>query len=306
MEIVLPDIDQPPAPVAGQASQEAFVPESAPGTPLPEDRAITDEAPAASPAAPAPGGGPPAAEPTKLSRTANQNRFDKLTAEMYRLKGENDALRRIAESPLSARDKQPAAQAPAAEGPPPQPERKNYATAEEYYDARADWRTDTRLWHAASAAARVTEQRTVQANARAQAQTLANAVSDVQTKLSTEMQRGLEMFPDFVDVVSNADGDLPLQVQAVMSRSDNIPGVAYYLAKHPGVVPQLAQLPLDQLGIQISRIANATKPAATPSVTAAPPPGKPSGTRGRASPAYREDFSPEEHIAWERANGLRK
>lgn len=308
----LPGIDQPPSEGAGLSAQEAFVPESAPGTPLPEDRAVTDEAPAAAPAPTSGDGEPPAAIVAEESATARQKRFDRLTAENYRLKREADVAQETARQALAALNgRQAAVQQPPAieQHQQPQfakPDPSRFATQNEYVEALAEWKSGQTVATVLGQVAQFNAQQAEQQSRARQTAMVVQTIQGLQTGLHTEMRKGADMFPDFVEVVSDSHGNVPLNVQAAMSRSGNVPGVAYYIAKHPEVVSQLAELPLDQLGVQMARIASAMKPS-TPSVSNAPPPGKPAGVRGRAtSVAYRDDFTPEQHIEWERSTGLRK
>jgi hypothetical protein len=312
-DLVLPEIDTPPqAPVAGSEPQEPFVPESAPGTPLPEDRAITDDAPAGSGVVDAGDVVPPAAPGQKVSKSANQKRIDELTREKYdlqrKLEVREEVRRQIGTSSNGAPPADQPRPAPVVEAPK-EPQRKDFPNVDDYYDARADYRADMRMYNTFKNASEIAQQ---QESVRGQQQNVTRvltAVAGVQNDLTVQLQKGNERFPDFNEVVSAATDELPLNVQVAMHQSGDPVGVSYYLAKHQEVIPRLHQLRPMELGAALGRIASAMKgnaavASASNFQSAAPPPGRPAGGRGGNPMTYREDFSPEEHLQWERAAGI--
>ena len=325
-EFVLPSIDTPPPQAdAGQPAQGEFVPESAPGMPLPEDRATPDGSTVGDGTSQENGQGAPALSDGQGAGDRSQKRFDKLTREAKEasraaeqatreLAIEREVNRRMREA--SSGMPQPGAQArPQGQqqfAPPVEPRREDFAgNPDGYYVAQARWASQMEFYNLAVAAQRANRVAAKAAAEQASVQQVVTAVNKVQRDLTTVMQQqGPERYTDYADVISAATDTVPLNVQLAISQSADPVGVTYYLAKHQDIIPRLEKLSPFQLGATIGRVAIAMKPAASESSFGSesftpPPPGRPAGGRAGNPMGYREDFTPEQHQEWERSRGIR-
>lgn len=184
----------------------------------------------------------------------------------------------------------------------PRPERKNFASDEQYTDALSDWKVDQRI------AAR--ERKDAEARQAA-------AQEQVTRNWQQQVEAGKEDMPDFDAVVGAAEMVFPQVVlDAVV---DNGPRVAYHLAKHPdearriaGMRPSAAIAAVNKLGEQLAVDGGKTSaPAPTPAPPAAK--GEPfkapepletlKGTSTAVSKAV-EDMSYEEYKAARQAGRI--
>jgi hypothetical protein len=134
----------------------------------------------------------------------------------------------------------------------------------------------------------------------------AQATEQLHGVLSVQMQEAAAKYPDYVDVIeSGGAGDLPINIEAAMAVTGFGGDIAYYLAKYPHVVRQLAQLPDVALGNQMAIIANYMRTNAA-AISNAPAPGRPGGSRGSAPAGYPENATPEQHLAWKERTAPRK
>ena len=119
--------------------------------------------------------------------------------------------------------------------------------------------------------------------------------------VGNQMRETAAQIPEFAAEIAEADFEVPLNVEAAMAVSGAAGHVALYFARNPQVMAQLSRLPDLALSAQVSRIANAMRSGAY-SVSNAPPPGRPGGTRGTGPSDYPTNATPEQHLAWEKRN----
>lgn len=197
----------------------------------------------------------PETKPKPKTGNGYERRIDKLTArnkaietEAARLRAENDELkRRPAGSPPQ---QEAAAPKPALSGP----KLADYATAEEWADARADWqRTQERQREESSE----NEQ-----EARTTWEAHNGRISEARAK-----------YEDFDEVAEGATIPIPQQAALAIIEQSNSGDIAYYLAKHPDEAKALADMrPMKQIAA-IVKISD--KLSATPVAAAAAPKVKP-------------------------------
>ena len=176
---------------------------------------------------------------------------------------------------------------------PPEPKQfddwQKYLMAAASYQARQDLRREL------AQAAESNRQRSEAITRENTARQTAEATQQLHGVLGDQMAEAMARYPDFEQVVGASRGELPVRVEAAMVISGAGGDVAYYLAKNPAVVRQLAGLPDMLLAHHINRIASHM---AGGSVSSAPPPGRPGGSRGAGPMEYPKDATPEQHMAW--------
>lgn len=142
----------------------------------------------------------------------------------------------------------------------PRPERRNFASDEQYTDALSDWKVDQRI------AARERKD----ADAR-----YAAAQEQVTRNWQAQIEAGKDDMPDFDAVVGAAEMVFPQVVlDAVV---DAGPRVAYHLAKHPDEARRIAAMrtsagvaAVNKLGEQLAGGDGGKTPAPAPTPAAAP------------------------------------
>ena len=117
----------------------------------------------------------------------------------------------------------------------------------------------------------------------------------------TQMHATVNQFPDFHEVIESCPVEIPLNMEAAMAVTGQAGRVAYYLARNPQVIERLANLPDVVMAHHITRIASAMSSPNAANVSNAPPVGRSVGNRGTADVAYPKDATPEQHLAWEKA-----
>ncbi len=235
-----------------------------------------------------------------------QRRAAELEAELARLRGAK-----------------PAAQGEAPKGPT-KPERQNFATEAEFIEAMIQFGVAEQL-------SREREKQAKEAAEREQQEVLARATAAI--------ERAREIVPDFDEVVSGVDLEVPPAVAGYMQTSEMFAELGYYLAKNPEVLVSLSKLRPDQQLVKIGKIESTLQPFEKASQAAqhdstssqqqshgkpaAPAPSEttgsaPSKARGNAAPVITPldgtgsagmakdvaDMNIREHIQdWQRRNG---
>lgn len=226
-----------------------------------------------------------------------QKRINELVAEREEAKRDRSKLQDQLSQVMShlLKGGQPPQAQPKIDAPPNKADFSDYT---DFVVASAEYRA-LQKFRAEQAQATRQQQELNQRNQQAaKIQQTERAKEQLHGALASQLSEARESYPDYDDVVGNATWELPLNVEAAMTLSGAGGHVAYYLAKNPKLVKQLAALPDMAVAAQMSRIAHYLKPSA--SVSNAPPPGRPSGSRGSNAGGYRDDFTPEQHIAWEK------
>lgn len=228
-------------------------------------------APAATPPAAAPIAETPSAEAPKPERTFSQAELDdiiekRLAKERKKrdeLKQERDVLRKLA---LERNDRQPDQQ-PAKPQATSEPVREQYATYEEYIEARADWRAEQKI---ESKLKERDEQ-----NRRLSAEEKQKKAGEDFRKSMRESAKDIEDFDDVISSIKPGDAVANLNAE-VLYAADNPGKMLHHLAVHPEEAERIALLPL---GKQAREIVELEKKLAAPPVkpSKAPEPIKPVG-----------------------------
>ena len=309
--IVLPGIDDAGgAPAAAPAAAPAPVDDSnvavddsaAPQATSAADDTSAGSAPADAAGEPAPAGEPAAAGEGNLQKRFNEITESRRAAERRaELAEQTAAIERANNLRLMAmlQGQQP----PPGDGQrvqlPKEPQRGDYKSYEDYLDARADWRATMRTAQALHQSEQRARQQAEQVRTQEATRQVSEAVQTAYSGMTNAIRDGAKRFPDLPALIETSKLVFPINVQVAMTQSADPAAVAHYLLTHEGVMPQLAKANAFQLGAALDRICRNAGSVGS-SVSNAPPPGRPSGSRGAGPMGYREDFSPEEHLAWEK------
>lgn len=125
------------------------------------------------------------------------------------------------------------------------PERKDFQSDQAYLDAVIAWGVEDGLKKRAAEEAK-------QAAERRQAEILETA--------RERIGRALEFVPDFAEITSKADVEVPSVVAGYMQKSDMFAELGYYLAQHPDILKTLSKLEPDQQLVTIGKIESTLKP----------------------------------------------
>jgi hypothetical protein len=300
-ELSLPGIDPAPAAPAAPATEGLAAPASE------QDDSSTHSASVdtgdASPSADAPLEETPEQQrekQEKRSRGGFQNRINELVARDRESQRVNQQLTNLLEKVISGVvTPQQAQRQDATQGEQP-PQESQFSNWKDYeremmrYEARQEIRREL-----GQRAAQEQQQRQ-QYEAQQTAQQRAAAEAHLHRVTGTQMRTVAAEYPDFDEVIASCPVDIPRNIEASMALTGEAGRVAYYLARNPQVIQQLASMPDVAVAYNITRIANAMRPSAA-SVPNLPPPGRPVGNRGTAAIAYPKDATPQQHLAWEAA-----
>jgi hypothetical protein len=182
------------------------------------------------------------------------------------------------------------------------PNFEDYATTQEFEQAYGQW-----VAHGYQVAAQ--QQQRAQYMAQQQQQAIAH-----QASVQSKVQKAAESIPDFNEVVNNPNIPPLVQINQAayqaLTESDEMGGVAYYLAKHPGelnsfrtMTPVQAIRKITQLEAKVKAGSRQPEPTEDPE----PPPTTVKGKSGakRYGPHGPENMK--DWIAWyDRKVGLRK
>jgi hypothetical protein len=172
-------------------------------------------------------------KPKDKPKSRAQRAIDKLTARNHRLEEELEQARK---APKPAEE---AKTAPATAGPPKLQDYLNAGkTAEDWADARDDWKAG---------------EETKQAESARQKETF-----DTYNKSISEARVRYE---DWDEVVEATDAVIPQSASIAVIEAGNGPDVAYYLAKHPEVCESLMDMTPAAVIMQIGRISDSLNPA---------------------------------------------
>ena len=151
--------------------------------------------------------------------------------------------RRLAEERLSKLESELAElKAKAAKAEPAQeskkPDPKEFKTQEEYTDALVAFRVAEQLDK---------ERKEAAERARKEAQEKQTEV------LKARIARAVELVPDYEEVVSSTDTQVPAHIGQYMAESEKFAELGYYFAKHPEELERLAAMPANTYG-QVMRV----------------------------------------------------
>lgn len=238
---------------------------------------VAPEAPAAAPNAAIPtpsgetvtpdGGSTPQTE-AKPDRTFTQAELDeilekRLAKERNKRKErerENEVLRRLA----LERGERPEAPKPAQPQSDGRPKREEFQDYEQYVEALADWKAETKIR---------------EAETRRQAQTREEQIRQYQAHVQREYQGRVEKarakYEDFDDLVGDPTLPITVPMAHVIAEMEMGPDVAYYLAQNRADAERIARLSPARAAIELGKIeakvASAPAPkTVTPSHAPAP------------------------------------
>ena len=225
-----------------------------------------------------------AAEKAEKRARGVQKRIDELTAEKHAERKRADELQ--AQLFRFMEQKNPVAQA--VEG---EPKQKDGEPWEEYVlrlaEHRAEKRVDAML--AEFQSKRQEETRTLtaqQEQAEAERQYLARQRETAKT------------IPDFMEVMEDADIEIPGHVYGLIQRMPDGPVIAYHMAKNPDLARQFFDSPTHMHGILLGQLSATLKASQTSSN--APAPGKPVQSKPGNSSEMPSD--PDKYRAWAEKN----
>jgi len=125
------------------------------------------------------------------------------------------------------------------------PDRQNFGTETEYVEALTDWKVGQALAKHAAEQAKQAQER---------------AFAEMEAAAKQRIADAIKLVPDFVDVTSASDQEIPPAVAGYMQESEMLAELGYHLAKHPELVVSLAKLkPALQL-VQIGKIESTLQP----------------------------------------------
>lgn len=209
-----------------------------------------------------------------------QKRIDRAVRQKYEAEARANELERRVQQ-FEQQQRQPTQQK--AEG---EPRLEQFENIEDYVSAKAAYIADQRIQHTLSTRDREAAEKQAQA---AQKQTADNWNKRVQLATAD--------MPDFADVVMSSDVRFnePAVLQAIQE-SDIGPKIAYYLASNPDEADEVAQLRGSAAVRAIGRI-EAKLELSKASITKAPPPIEPTGTKATAVKSP-DAMSDSEFAAW--------
>lgn len=209
-----------------------------------------------------------------------QKRIDRLTRERYQLKGELEAMRRMA-----VQQPAPQAQQSAAEGAP---KAEQFSTYEEFLEAKAEWKAEQKV----AEVLRKQQESTQRQSAEAERQKVAQA-------WESRVEAASDAYDDFEEVALSPDLPVSAPMAEAIKRAEKGADVLYYLGKNPEIAGQIARLDPLSAAIRIGEIAATLARPVAKKATSAPPPINPVGARASTAkdPSKMTDA---EFAAWRR------
>lgn len=182
----------------------------------------------------------------------------------------------------------------------PEPDKSTFDDYEKYLRTVARW--ESRLERRAG-----DREGTQRRQVESQQHEVMRETVHIAQRFEADRERFVQNAPDYNEVVDSLQIDAqkaPEMAKAIF-RSDRPTQILYALGKHPQVAYNIAAMPPHQ---QIRAIAQIEARLQMPSapISNAPPPGSSVGSgRATSRTSYRDDFTPDEHLAWKRANGIK-
>lgn len=208
----------------------------------------------------------PQAEP-KQDRTFTQAELDEIIRkkdakrlkERDELRRENEVLRKLALEKAEREQRQEQRQEKPAETG--EPKRENFATYEEYLEAKAEFKATKAVDE------RLAKRREEEARNRTEAET-----RKVQGEFRAKAEKFAESVEDFHEVMSESTAKLTqAMADAIVTADDAGPKIAYYLAKNPEEAERIAGLAEHLQAREIWKLeAKASEPVKKPSKAPAP------------------------------------
>jgi hypothetical protein len=256
-------------------------------------------------------------EPVDKSNKGINERFSKITADRRAAEARADKLAEGLEKALATiADLAKVKAEPVKEVADPRPDRTAFDDPNAYDEALVQWsaRIATKAATAEAEAARVSSERARQEEDQTRALTAEQ--ERIRTEWSDKRTKAMETYPDYAEVAERDDLQITMPMAQAIAVSENGPDIAYHLGKNvkeadriaamvmPGQVfpqghPQAGQ-PVPDYGRQmfeIGKIAATLAMARKSSVSKAPDPIKPTGSRQAATPVDPEKESGDAYYA---------
>ncbi len=257
----------------------------------PYEAPVQTEAVQPSDGVPADGTGAPAqaAETAQQAEQSNRSRAQQARrnqeSAFRRLAAEREEFKR-AYMDLASRGQQAPQSAPATDSAP---KREQFDTWEQYEDARADYRYNTR--------AKADKEQSAK-----ELMTLLQRASQEQEEQAlhgTHMQRTAEFarqVPDFEDVTDRDDVIVPKAAADAIRSMPNSPQLLYVIGKDPSLAARMHNMNAIQQAAFVGQI-SATLMQRPPQVSKAPAPGVPVGGRGGSLDGNPASMTPDQYYA---------
>ena len=217
-----------------------------------------------------------------------QKRIDRLTRERYRLQGELEAMRR--------QPPQPAVQAQPERSQDGTPKPEQFASYEQYLEAKAEWLEAKVEWKAEQKVAEVLQRQ--QESTRQQSARQRQA--EMQQSWDRQIDAAADIYDDFDEVALSPDVPVSGAMAEAIQLAEKGADVLYYLGKHREEAAKIARMDPLRAAVAIGRI-EATLARPTPKKTTnAPPPINPVGARAAVSKDP-DKMSSAEWLKWRNA-----
>jgi hypothetical protein len=187
-------------------------------------------------------------------------RINELVAQREEEKRRAQRLESMLEQVLANRPQPEKAPEPVLAKPQGEPKLEDFATYEEFVDARADWRAEQRIqqW----------EQRQRDAEAERQKATQAQT-------FQAKVQEYRSQTPDFDAVALNPSLPVTDAMAEIINGSENGPELLYQLGKNPAEAARIAALPPLMAAVELGKFAVKASLPQPKKLSSAPPPVEP-------------------------------
>lgn len=169
----------------------------------------------------------------------------------------------------------------------PRPERKDFENDMAYLDAMIAWGVEDGL------------KKQAQKDAAAAAE---RRQTEILETARARIGRALELVPDFEEITSKVDAEVPPVVAGYMQKSEMFAELGYHLAQHPEILKSLSKLEPDQQLVTIGKIESTLKPfgssdskgnsGATPSTSSEQPASRAASSEAGTSPSRARSSAP--------------
>lgn len=193
-----------------------------------------------------------------------QKRIDRLTRERYQLKGELEAMRRMAAQ-------QPAPQ-PVAHATDDAPKPEQFQSYEQYLEAKAEWKAEQKVAEVLRKQQESTQRQSAEAERR-----------QISQAWEQRVEAAADAYDDFEEVALAPDLPVSGVMAEAIQRAEKGADVLYYLGKNREVAAQIARLDPLSAAIRIGEIAATLARPVAKKTTNAPPPISPVGARATVS-----------------------
>lgn len=175
-----------------------------------------------------------------------------------------------------------------------EPKREQFEDYEDFITARAEWRAEQK-------ALAIVEKARSEQREELTKREQATAEKTVEKQFMERRAAAEKELPDFREVVSDWEPNLPDSVVDMIVRVPDGPLISYHLAKNPELEAQFRDQPAYMHGVLLGQLIASLKSPAK-KVTAAPAPGKAVASKPSAGTASEPPSDPELYFAWAKKN----